>query len=71
MDLCDGCKVNQGCFVKKFFRERRQRVVDCPCMTCLVKVTCQNICLDKFNNLRSFIVEDEDQLLEIERKKHE
>lgn len=71
MHLCDGCKLKQGCFVKEFFRHLRKRVVECPCMTCLVKVTCQSICMDKFNDVRSFIVEDEDELVEIERRKNE
>jgi hypothetical protein len=69
MNLCDGCKLKQGCFVKEFFRKKRQRLIECPCMNCLVKVTCQTVCLDKFNDLRSFIVEDEAILVELSKEK--
>jgi len=44
INVCDSCAVNgKGCGVK----DTSLKVL-CPCATCLVRVMCKQICIDRF-----------------------
>lgn len=71
---CESCrmeKINlkQGCAVKEYIRKHDRIITLCPCMECLVKVTCHNVCSPRFNYVRKLLVEVEGNLLEQEEKK--
>lgn len=44
-DICEGCSFDNGNHMNQCMIKNKEKDKDCPCINCLIKIMCGNVCL--------------------------